>query len=219
MTSFRAEGDSSEAVASTPRARLRSDTAARTAVASPKTRWLVGLPRRSVAFVHAGEVVQDERGRVRHLDRAGGDHRRVLRRPESRRPDEGEEGADSFAGGQQGVSDGPVKFLGGKLLRRDELAELLVYPLAQAVLDRLEVVAHPDAADAGRGDRDPALLELVGHSDLAPGGLRGGHLQHRVLDFPRNPVPQDRLLARDLLERFLAACLVQLLEPVKLSRL
>ena len=50
---------------------------------------------------------------------------------------------------------------------------------------------------------------------MTPGRLLDRHLDRRLFDVGRGAVLQDRLLAADLLQRQLAAFVVQLLEPIK----
>ena len=85
----------------------------------------------------------------------------------------------------------------------------------EPLLHGLEVVAQPHAAHAGGGDRHPSLLELVGDANLAESGLFNGQRNDGILDLLRHPVLQYRLLAADLLQRQLAAFVVELLEPVE----
>ena len=85
----------------------------------------------------------------------------------------------------------------------------------QAEFHRGEIVALPHAAHAGGRNRQPAPLQGVRDAYLAPGRLLDRHLDRRLFDVDRGAVLQDRLLAADLLQRQLAAFVVQLLEPIK----
>ena len=76
-------------------------------------------------------------------------------------------------------------------------------------------MALPDAAHAGRRDRQAALLERLRDPDLAEGRLLDRQRDRRLLDLDRRAVLQDRLPAADLLQRQFAAFVVQLLEPVE----
>ena len=60
-------------------------------------------------------------------------------------------------------------------------------------------MALPDAAHAGRRDRQAALGELIGDTQLTPGWLVNRHFDNRRLDLGRGAVLQDRLAAADLL--------------------
>ena len=64
-------------------------------------------------------------------------------------------------------------------------------------------------------DREPALAQLVGDPHLAEGGLLNRELDDRRLDLRGDPVLQHRLAPADLLQRQLAAFVVQLLEAVE----
>src|SRR5204863_8797007 len=64
-------------------------------------------------------------------------------------------------------------------------------------------------------DRLAALFELVRYPDLTPARLLDRQFHHRRLNRRIHPVGQDRLRAADLLQRQLAAFVVELLEPVK----
>ena len=61
----------------------------------------------------------------------------------------------------------------------------------------------------------PLLGQFVGDPRLAPGRLVDRHGDHRRLDLRQHPVLQDRLAARHLLQRQLAAFVVEILEPVE----
>jgi hypothetical protein len=73
-------------------------------------------------------------------------------------------------------------------------------------------VAEPDFPHAEGGHHDAALAELVGDPELPPGGLVDGHPDRRRLDRGVDPILQVRLAPGELLQRDLAAFLVQLLE-------
>ncbi len=79
----------------------------------------------------------------------------------------------------------------------------------EPLLHGLQVVALPDTAHAGRGDRQAALLQLIGHPDLAKGRLFGSELDDRLLDGRLDPVLQDRLAFGHLGQRDLAAFLIK----------
>ena len=85
----------------------------------------------------------------------------------------------------------------------------------EPLLHGLQVMTQPDAADAGRRDRKPALAQLVGDPNLPESGLFNGERDNGVLDRLRHAVLQHWLLAADLLQSQFAAWLVKLLEPVE----
>ena len=109
--------------------------------------------------------------------------------------------------------------LGLGLLQRDDLRlgqhQAILGALGlqrlEPLLHGLEVVALPDAAHAGRRDRQPALPQFVGDPHLAEGRLLDGEFHDRVFDLRGDAVLQHRLLAADLLQRQLAAFLVEIL--------
>ena len=69
----------------------------------------------------------------------------------------------------------------------------------EAFLHRLEIMALPDAAHAGRGDRIAEFPHFVGDANLAEGRLLQRKRNDPRLDRGRGPVRQDRLLAGDFL--------------------
>jgi hypothetical protein len=79
----------------------------------------------------------------------------------------------------------------------------------------LQVVALPDAAHACGRDRHPLPFQRLRHPQLAPGRLLDGEHYDRLLDLDWGAVLQHRLAAADLLQRELAAFVVELLEPIK----
>jgi hypothetical protein len=85
----------------------------------------------------------------------------------------------------------------------------------QALSHRFQIVALPDAAHASRRHAQAALLQLIGHPQLAERGLlqRQGH--HRLLNARIDAVLQARLAAGHLLQGDLATFFVQLFEPVE----
>ena len=86
----------------------------------------------------------------------------------------------------------------------------------QAFGHRLEVVPHPDAAYALRRDaQSAALADLVGDAHLAVGRKLQRQGDHSLLDLWIDAVLQQRPATRDLLQRGLAALVVQLLEAVE----
>src|ERR1700730_3493470 len=82
-------------------------------------------------------------------------------------------------------------------------------------LHRLEIMALPDAAHPGRGDRVAKFPHFVGDADLAEGRLLHRKFNDPLRDLGRGPVRQDRLLAADLLQRQLAAFVIEILEAVE----
>jgi hypothetical protein len=75
--------------------------------------------------------------------------------------------------------DDPV--LGDLLLERRE-----------AMLEGLEVVPHPHAANTSRRDMESALAELVGDSNLPKGRFVDGQGDNRFLDLGSRTVPEVR---------------------------
>jgi hypothetical protein len=57
-------------------------------------------------------------------------------------------------------------------------------------LHRLQVVAQPHTAHTGRGDREPALPQLVGNADLTEGRLLDRQRYDGILDLLRYAVLQ-----------------------------
>ena len=80
----------------------------------------------------------------------------------------------------------------------------------------LQIVAQPDAANALRrhGQR-VALADLVGDTHLAVGGQLQRQLDHGLFDLRVDAVLQQRPATGDLLQRGLAALVVQILETVE----
>src|ERR1700730_11119652 len=77
-----------------------------------------------------------------------------------------------------------------------------------------KVVTLPGRASAvGRGD--PEFPHFVGDADLAEGRLLHRKFNDPLRDLGRGPVRQDRLLAADLLQRQLAAFVIEILEAVE----
>ncbi len=85
----------------------------------------------------------------------------------------------------------------------------------EPLLHGLQVVALPDTAHPGRGDRQAALLQLIGHPDLAKGRLLDGQPDDRLLDGRLHPIAQDWLAPGHLRQRDLAALFVELLKAVE----
>ena len=91
------------------------------------------------------------------------------------------------------------------LLQRGELAFAqhqaflgdLGFEGLEPFLHRLQVMALPYAAHAGRRDNKPALRQFVGNPDLAKSGLLDGERNHSILDLLRHSILQDWLLAAD----------------------
>ena len=76
-------------------------------------------------------------------------------------------------------------------------------------------MTQPHAAHAGGRDRKPTFSQLVGDPDLPEGRLLDGERNDGVFDLLLCAVLQHWLLAADLMQRQLAAGVVQLLEPVE----
>src|SRR6202022_3315060 len=85
----------------------------------------------------------------------------------------------------------------------------------EALLHRLEIMTLPDAAHPGRRDRVAKFPHFVGDADLAEGRLLQRKFNDPRLDLGRGPVRQDRLLTADLLQRQLAAFVIEFLEAVE----
>ena len=113
--------------------------------------------------------------------------------------------------------------LGFGLLERRELALGEHQPFLgdlglerlEPLLHRLQIVALPHPAHAGRRDRMTALAHLVGDADLAEGGLFERQVDDDRLDLRRRAVGHQRLAARQLLQGKLPAGLVEFLEAVE----
>src|SRR5256884_2158041 len=113
--------------------------------------------------------------------------------------------------------------LGLGLFQRDDLRlgqhqaflGALGFQRLEPLVHRLQVVAQPHTAHTGRGDREPALPQLVGNADLTEGRLLNGERNDAILDLLRHAVLQHRLLAADFLQGQFAALIVELLEPVE----
>ena len=91
------------------------------------------------------------------------------------------------------------------------MASKRLQPLGHGV----EVVASPDAADAGGRDAKALLGQLVGHPRVSPGRLLHRQLEDAPLDRLGHPVLRVRHPARHLDQRRLAALLVEVLEPIE----
>src|SRR5918993_2599901 len=76
-------------------------------------------------------------------------------------------------------------------------------------------MAEPHAAHAGGGDRKPTLSEFIGDADLTKGRLLDRKRNDGGFDLLRHTVLQHRLLASDLLQRQLAAFVIEFLEAVE----
>jgi len=79
----------------------------------------------------------------------------------------------------------------------------------------LEVVALPDAADAGGGDGHAALPEFVGDPHLAERRLLDGEFDDSLFDRRLDAVLQHRLAPGHFRQRDFAAFLVEFLEAVE----
>src|SRR6266536_1965189 len=77
------------------------------------------------------------------------------------------------------------------------------------------VMANPDAADAGGGDAQALLGQLVGHSRVSPGRLLHRQLEDAPLHRLGHPVLRVRHPARHFDQRRLTALFIQILEPIK----
>src|SRR5580700_3778956 len=79
----------------------------------------------------------------------------------------------------------------------------------------LEVMTLPHAAHAGGRDREPALAQFVGDADLTEGRLLDGQRNDGIFDLLCDAILQYRLLAADLLQRQLAAFVIEFLKAVE----
>ena len=85
----------------------------------------------------------------------------------------------------------------------------------QPLVHGLEVMTLPHATHAGGRDREPALPQLVGDANLAESRLLDGNRNDGVFDLLCDAVFQHWLLAADLLQRQLAAFVIEFLEAVE----
>ena len=102
-----------------------------------------------------------------------------------------------------------------RLGEQDAFLRHLGFERLETMLHRGQIVALPHAAHAGRRDRQPAPLQCLRDAHLAPGRLFDRQLNHRLFNLDWRAVLQYRFAPADLLQRQLAAFVVQLLEPVK----
>src|ERR1700732_356897 len=115
--------------------------------------------------------------------------------------------------------------LGLGLFQRDELglgqyqaflgALGLQLQCFEPLVHGLEVMTLPHATHAGGRDREPALPQLVGDANLAESRLLNGNRNDGVFDLLCDAVFQYWLLAADLLQRQLAAFVIEFLEAVE----
>ncbi len=85
----------------------------------------------------------------------------------------------------------------------------------QTMFHRRKVVAQPDRPHAKGRHADAFLGEFVGDARLAPGRLVDRHGHDRRLGLGRGSVLQQRLAARQLLQRLFAAFVVEVLEAIE----
>jgi len=85
----------------------------------------------------------------------------------------------------------------------------------QPPLEGGQIVPQPNAANSSGGDEHAALAKLVAHAKLPAGGLLEREVQHRLFHSRVDAVLHVRLLTADLLQRSLAAGVVQGFEPVE----
>ena len=76
-------------------------------------------------------------------------------------------------------------------------------------------MTQPHATHPGRRDHKPTLAQFVGDTQLTKRWLLERELNNGLLDLLGHPILQHRLLAADLLQRQLAALIVQLFETVE----
>ena len=91
----------------------------------------------------------------------------------------------------------------------------LGFQCLQPLLHGFQIVPLPNTAHPRRRNRHRFLFQFVRHPHLAEGRLFHGHLHHRSLDLYRHTVLQHRLAPGNLLQRQLAAFLVELLEAIE----
>src|SRR5215472_14956659 len=99
--------------------------------------------------------------------------------------------------------------------QEDTILRNLGFERLEAVFDRGQIVALPHAAHARRRDRQALPLQGLRHPYLAPGRLLDRQRDGRLFDLDRCAVLQHGFAPADLLQRQLAAFVVQLLKPVK----
>ncbi len=85
----------------------------------------------------------------------------------------------------------------------------------QPLLHRLQIMAQPNAADAGGRDSQPALSEFIGDTHLPKSWLFDSEFDYGAIDLFCDAVAKHRLLAGDFGERDLPAFIVKLLEAVE----
>jgi|GEM_PF-2845007 len=108
-------------------------------------------------------------------------------------------------------------FQGGDLRLGEDQPFLrhLGFERLQPMLHGRKVVAQPDRAHAEGRYADALLGQFVGDPRLAPGRLLDRHGDHRRLDLGRDPVLQQRLAPRHLLQGQFAAFVVKVLEAIE----
>ena len=77
------------------------------------------------------------------------------------------------------------------------------------------IVALPDAAHARHRYVQSAPLQFIGDPHLPPGRLGDLNFHHRLLNRGRHSIAEHRLAPRDLLQRRLAALVVEFLETIE----
>ncbi len=86
----------------------------------------------------------------------------------------------------------------------------------QTLAHGLQIVAQPDATDTlWRNRQGMPFEDFVGDSDLTVGRQFEGQFDHGSLDLRIHAVLKQRPVMRYLLQRGLAASVVQFLEPVE----
>ncbi len=80
---------------------------------------------------------------------------------------------------------------------------------------RLQVMPQPDAPNPCRGDGQGLLAQFVRNASLPPGWLIERHLDNGVFHLGSHAILEEWFLSGNLLERGLAAGLVQLLKAVE----
>ena len=101
------------------------------------------------------------------------------------------------------------------LRKRDSLLRHPGLKRLQPPLEGGKVVPQPDAADPAGGDERAALAKLVAHAQLPAGRLLAREIKNRPFRGGVDAVLRVRLPPADLLQRGLAAGVVQCFEPAE----
>ena len=69
----------------------------------------------------------------------------------------------------------------------------------ESPLEGLQIVSQPDASNAAGRDEEALLAEFIGETDLSPGRLVEGELDHRLFDLGGDPILDDGFTFGDFL--------------------